>query len=290
MQNYLFLLKDILENGIQKTDRTGTGTLSLPFKQLQWDLSKGFPLVTTKKVHLKSIIYELLWFIRGSVLVEELNQVGVKIWDEWKLEDGTIGPAYGQQIRAWPKYTETDIGIAGYSSSRPLPEDHLKVVVKKEYIDQLQLLIDNIKKTPDSRRLLINTWNVADLDKMALTPCHMVPLQVVISDNKLNLQWYQRSWDLFLGASFNIASYALLTHMLAQVTDYEPGLLSVVTGDTHIYLNHVEQVKLQLTRESLPLPTLKLNPNIKDIFDFKFEDITVENYRSHPSIKAPVAV
>lgn len=264
MQQYLDLLRHILDNGVHKTDRTGTGTQSCFGYQLRFDLQKGFPLVTTKKVHLKSIIYELLWFLKGETNIAYLKEHGVRIWDEWADADGNLGPVYGKQWRSW----ETKDG---------------------KVIDQVSDLVAQIKKNPDSRRLIISAWNVADLPEMALMPCHNM-FQFYVADGKLSCQLYQRSADVFLGVPFNIASYALLTMMIAQVCDLQPGEFVHTFGDVHIYSNHVEQVKLQLTREPFPLPTMKLNPGVKDIFGFQYEDFTLENYQSHPAIKAPVAV
>ncbi|OSZ80277.1 thymidylate synthase [Chitinophagaceae bacterium IBVUCB2] len=264
MQQYLDLLQHILENGTHKTDRTGTGTQSVFGYQMRFDLQKGFPLVTTKKVHLKSIIYELLWFLKGETNIAYLKEHGVKIWDEWADENGELGPVYGKQWRSWE-------GKDG------------------KVIDQVTDLIAQIKKNPDSRRLIISAWNVADLPEMALMPCHNM-FQFYVADGKLSCQLYQRSADVFLGVPFNIASYALLTMMIAQVCDLEPGEFVHTFGDVHIYSNHIEQVNLQLSREPFPLPTMKLNPAVKNIFDFQFEDFTLENYQSHPGIKAPVAV
>lgn len=264
MQQYLDLLRHILDNGTHKTDRTGTGTQSCFGYQMRFDLQKGFPLVTTKKVHLKSIIYELLWFLKGETNIAYLKEHGVKIWDEWADENGDLGPVYGKQWRSWE-------GKDG------------------NVVDQVNDLIEQIKKNPDSRRLIISAWNVADLPKMALMPCHNM-FQFYVADGKLSCQLYQRSADVFLGVPFNIASYALLTMMIAQVCDLEPGEFVHTFGDVHIYSNHMEQVNLQLSRTPYPLPTMKLNPAVKNIFDFKFEDFTLENYQSHPAIKAPVAV
>lgn len=264
MQNYLDLLRHILENGTDKTDRTGTGTRSVFGYQLRYDLQKGFPLVTTKKVHLKSIIYELLWFLRGETNIAYLKENGVSIWDEWADENGELGPVYGKQWRSWE-------GKDG------------------KVIDQITELITQIKKNPDSRRLIVNAWNVADLPEMALMPCHTM-FQFYVADGKLSCQLYQRSADVFLGVPFNIASYALLTMMVAQVCDLQPGDFVHTFGDVHIYNNHMEQVKLQLSREPFPLPQMKINPAIKDIFGFSFADFTLESYQSHPGIKAPVAV
>jgi len=264
MQQYLDLLQHIIDHGTAKTDRTGTGTRSCFGYQMRFDLAKGFPLVTTKKLHLKSIIYELLWFLRGETNIRYLNEHGVSIWDEWADEDGELGPVYGKQWRNWE-------GPDGQS------------------VDQVTQLIEQIRKTPDSRRLIVSAWNVADLPKMALMPCHTM-FQFYVADGRLSCQLYQRSADVFLGVPFNVASYALLTLMVAQVCGLKPGEFIHSFGDVHLYNNHVEQAKLQLTRKPFPLPVMKLNPAVKDIFDFRFEDFTLENYQSHPSIKAPVAV
>lgn len=264
MQNYLELLQHILDNGTDKTDRTGTGTRSVFGYQLRYDLSKGFPMVTTKKVHLKSIIYELLWFLNGDTNVKYLNDNGVSIWDEWADENGDLGPVYGAQWRSWQGA-------------------HGKVV------DQITEVIDQIKKNPDSRRLIVSAWNAAEIPNMALAPCHAL-FQFYVADGKLSLQLYQRSADVFLGVPFNIASYALLLMMVAQVCDLEVGDYIHSFGDVHIYNNHFEQVNKQLSREPRPLPVMKLNPDVKDIFSFNFEDFTLENYDPHPGIKAPVAI
>ena len=264
MQNYLDLLRHILDNGTDKTDRTGTGTRSVFGYLLRYDLSKGFPLVTTKKVHLKSIIYELLWFLKGDTTVKYLNDNGVSIWDEWKDENGDLGPVYGAQWRSWK-------GADG------------------KVIDQISEVIEQIKKNPDSRRLIVSAWNVAEIPNMALAPCHAM-FQFYVADGKLSLQLYQRSADVFLGVPFNIASYALLLMMVAQVCNLEVGDYVHTFGDVHIYNNHFEQVHKQLSRTPKALPTMKLNPEIKDIFDFDFEDFTLENYDPYPGIKAPVAV
>lgn len=264
MQNYLDLLQHILDNGTDKTDRTGTGTRSVFGYQLRYDLSKGFPLVTTKKVHLKSIIYELLWFLKGDTNIQYLKDHGVSIWDEWADKNGDLGPVYGAQWRSWKG------------------ADH-------QVIDQISEVIDQIKKNPDSRRLIVSAWNVAEIPNMALAPCHAL-FQFYVANGKLSLQLYQRSADVFLGVPFNIASYALLLMMVAQVCDLEVGDYVHSFGDVHIYNNHFEQVNKQLSRDPRPLPTMKLNPNIKNIFDFNFEDFTLENYDPHPGIKAPVAV
>ena len=264
MQPYLKLLEHILENGTQKTDRTGTGTKSCFGYQMRFNLSEGFPLVTTKKVHLKSIIYELLWFLKGDTNIKYLTENGVRIWDEWADANGDLGPVYGKQWRSW----EGANGIV---------------------VDQITELIDQIKKTPDSRRLIVSAWNVGDLKQMALMPCHNM-FQFYVADGKLSCQLYQRSADVFLGVPFNIASYALLTMMIAQVCGLEYGDFVHSFGDVHLYNNHFEQAKLQLSRTPFKLPTMKINPEVKDIFAFKFEDFTLENYECHPGIKAPVAV
>ena len=264
MQQYLDLLRQILDNGVQKTDRTGTGTISCFGYQMRFDLKKGFPLVTTKKVHMKSIIHELLWFLKGETNIAYLKENGVSIWNEWADENGELGPVYGKQWRSW----------AG-------PDGKV--------IDQISDVIKQIKTNPDSRRLIVSAWNVADLPEMALMPCHTL-FQFYVAENKLSCQLYQRSADVFLGVPFNIASYALLTMMMAQVCDLEPGDFIHTFGDVHIYNNHLEQVKLQLSRTPYPLPEMKLNKNVKDIFQFTFNDFTLENYTSHPAIKAPVAV
>jgi thymidylate synthase len=264
MQQYLDLLQHILDTGTSKTDRTGTGTTSCFGYQMRLDLSKGFPLVTTKKLHLKSIIYELLWFLRGDTNTRFLKEHGVSIWDEWADANGELGPVYGKQWRSWE-------GVGGST------------------IDQIAQMVDQIRKTPDSRRLIVSAWNVVDLPKMALMPCHVL-FQFYVADGRLSCQLYQRSADVFLGVPFNIASYALLTLMVAQVCDLAPGEFVHTFGDVHLYNNHLEQAKLQLTRKLYPSPVMKLNPAVKDIFAFQFEDFTLENYQSHPAIKAPVAV
>lgn len=264
MQQYLNLLQHILDNGTQKTDRTGTGTISTFGHQLRFNLQEGFPLVTTKKVHLKSIIYELLWFLKGDTNIAYLKDHNVKIWDEWADAQGNLGPVYGKQWRSWE-------GKDG------------------KIVDQISDLITQIKKTPDSRRLIVSAWNVGELPEMALMPCHTL-FQFYVADNRLSCQLYQRSADVFLGVPFNIASYALLTMMIAQVCDLEPGDFVHTFGDVHIYNNHIDQVTLQLSREPFPLPVMKINPEVKDIFGFGFDDFKLENYQSHPAIKAPVAV
>jgi thymidylate synthase len=270
MQQYLDLLQHILDTGVHKSDRTGTGTQSCFGYQMRFDLQKGFPLVTTKKVHVKSIVHELLWFLKGETNISYLKENGVKIWDEWADENGELGPVYGKQWRSW------SAGSGGEGKDGKV-------------VDQISDLIAQIKKNPDSRRLIVSAWNVADLPEMALMPCHTM-FQFYVANEKLSCQLYQRSADVFLGVPFNIASYALLTMMIAQVCDLEPGEFIHTFGDVHIYSNHLEQVNLQLSRQPFPLPTMKLNPAVKNIFDFKFEDFTLENYQSHPAIKAPVAV
>lgn len=264
MKQYLDLCRHILENGTKKEDRTGTGTISTFGYQMRYDLAEGFPLMTTKKLHLKSIIHELLWFLSGDTNIRYLQENGVRIWNEWADENGELGPVYGHQWRSWPA---PDGGS----------------------IDQISNLIDQIKRNPDSRRLIVSAWNVADVDHMALPPCHCL-FQFYVADGKLSCQLYQRSADVFLGVPFNIASYALLTLMVAQVCELEPGEFIHTLGDAHIYSNHVEQVKLQLGREPKPLPQMKLNPAVKSIFDFSFEDFTLENYEAHPHIKGEVSV
>ena len=264
MQQYLDLLQHILDNGTEKTDRTGTGTKSCFGYQMRFDLQKGFPMVTTKKLHVKSIFYELLWFLKGDTNIKYLKDNGVSIWDEWANEAGELGPVYGEQWRSWK-------GADG------------------AVVDQITELIKQIKTTPDSRRLIVSAWNVAELPKMALMPCHTL-FQFYVADGKLSCQLYQRSADVFLGVPFNIASYALLTMMIAQVCDLEPGDFVHSFGDVHLYNNHIEQAKLQLTRTPFELPTLKINPAVKDIFSFDFSDFTIENYQCHPAIKAPVAI
>lgn len=264
MKAYHDLLRHILEHGATKTDRTGTGTRSIFGHQMRFDLGAGFPLLTTKKLHLRSIIYELLWFLNGDTNIKYLNENGVRIWDEWADPNGDLGPVYGKQWRSWE-------GANGQT------------------IDQITQVIETIKKNPDSRRMVVSAWNVADLPQMALSPCHCL-FQFYVADGKLSCQLYQRSADVFLGVPFNIASYALLTMMMAQVCDLKPGDFVHTFGDTHLYLNHLEQAQLQLTREPRPLPTMKINPAVKSIFDFKYEDFTLENYDPHPHIKAAVAV
>ncbi len=264
MQQYLDLLKHVKQQGVSKTDRTGTGTISVFGYQMRFDLQKGFPCLTTKKLHLRSIIHELLWFLTGNTNIEYLHQNKVTIWDEWADENGNLGPVYGHQWRKW----ETADGRA---------------------IDQISQVIEMIRKNPDSRRLIVNAWNVGDIDKMKLPPCHLL-FQFYVANGKLSCQMYQRSADIFLGVPFNIASYALLTLMVAQVCGLQPGEFVHTLGDAHIYLNHMEQVDLQLSREPRPLPLMKINPDVKSIFDFRFEDFELTGYDPHPHIKAEVAV
>ncbi|RYY89268.1 MAG: thymidylate synthase [Chitinophagaceae bacterium] len=264
MQCYHDLLRHILANGVVKADRTGTGTISTFGYQMRFNLQEGFPLVTTKKVHLKSIIYELLWFLQGSTNTAYLKEHGVSIWDEWANAEGDLGPVYGKQWRSWE-------GADG------------------SVHDQIHDVLEQIKTNPDSRRMVVSAWNVADLPKMALMPCHAL-FQFYVSEGRLSCQLYQRSADVFLGVPFNIASYALLTMMMAQVSGLEPGDFVHTFGDVHIYQNHLEQVQTQLQRAPFPLPTMRLNPDVKDLFSFRFEDFTLENYQAHPAIKAPVAV
>ena len=264
MQVYLDFLRHVLDHGVRKTDRTGTGTVSVFGYQMRFDLSQGFPLVTTKKIHTKSVVHELLWFLRGDTNIAYLKDNGVSIWDEWADGEGNLGPVYGYQWRSWPT-----------------PDG--------KHIDQISDLIRQLKTNPDSRRLIVSAWNVADIPNMKLPPCHAF-FQFYVAEGKLSCQLYQRSADIFLGVPFNIASYALLTHMVAQVCGLVPGEFIHSFGDAHIYLNHLDQVQTQLSRDPLPLPTLSLNPAVENIFDFRYEDISIENYVCHPAIKAPVAV
>jgi len=264
MQQYLTLIDHILKHGVKKEDRTGTGTLSVFGYQMRFDLQKGFPLITTKKTHLRSIIHELLWFLKGETNINYLKENNVSIWDEWADKDGELGPVYGYQWRSWP-------------------------CPNGESIDQISNLITQIKNNPDSRRLIVSAWNVADIEKMALPPCHSF-FQFYVANGKLSCQLYQRSADVFLGVPFNIASYALLTMMIAQVTGLQVGDFVHTFGDTHLYTNHLEQARLQLSRDPKPLPIMKINPEIKNIFDFTIQDFVLENYEAHPHIKAPVAV
>lgn len=264
MKQYQDLLRRILDEGVVKNDRTGTGTKSVFGHQMRFDLSQGFPLVTTKKLHLKSIIYELLWFLRGDTNVKYLHDHGVSIWDEWADEQGDLGHIYGYQWRSWPDY-------------------------QGGHIDQIREVVDQIQQNPDSRRLIVSAWNVADLRKMNLPPCHLL-FQFYVADGRLSLQLYQRSADTFLGVPFNIASYALLLTMVAQVCGLQPGEFVHTTGDTHLYLNHLDQARLQLSREPRPLPRLVVNPDVKNLFDFRFEDFAIDNYDPWPHIKAAVSV
>jgi thymidylate synthase len=264
MRQYLDLMQRVLDDGIKKTDRTGTGTLSVFGHQSRFDLAAGFPMVTTKKLHLKSIIYELLWFLRGETNIRYLKDHGISIWDEWADADGDLGPVYGRQWRSWPARDGTAI-------------------------DQIAKVIDMIRRSPDSRRLIVTAWNPADVDRMALPPCHCL-FQFNVADGRLSCQLYQRSADVFLGVPFNIASYALLTQMVAQVTGYRPGEFVHTMGDAHLYLNHLEQARLQLSRSPRPLPQMLLNPAVTDLFAFRYEDFTLEAYDPHPHIKAQVAV
>lgn len=264
MQPYLNLLQRILDEGIEKTDRTGTGTKSIFGHQMRFNLEEGFPLLTTKKLHLKSIIYELLWFLKGDTNIKYLKEHGVRIWDEWADEDGNLGPVYGHQWRSWPDYNGGTI-------------------------DQIQNVINLIKHHPNSRRMMVTAWNPAEIEQMALPPCHCL-FQFYVADGRLSLQLYQRSADTFLGVPFNIASYALLLQMMAQVTGLQVGEFIHTTGDTHLYLNHLEQAKLQLTRTPRTLPQMKLNPDVKSLFDFQYEDFELQNYNPWPHIKADVAV
>lgn len=264
MKQYLDLLNNVLESGNLKEDRTGTGTKSIFGYQMRFNLQEGFPLVTTKKLHLRSIIHELLWFLQGNTNIDYLHQNKVTIWDEWADEKGDLGPVYGKQWRAWETKDE-------------------------KVVDQISELIEQIKTNPNSRRLLVNAWNVGEINNMALPPCHIL-FQFYVANGKLSCQLYQRSADIFLGVPFNIASYAILTHMIAQVCNLEVGDFVHTIGDAHLYTNHFDQARLQLSRSPYPLPELKLNKEIKNIFDFKFEDIEIINYQSHPTIKAPIAI
>lgn len=264
MKQYLDLCRRVMTAGSLKTDRTGTGTRSVFGHQMRFDLSEGFPLLTTKKLHLKSIIYELLWFLQGDTNVHYLQEHGVRIWNEWADENGDLGPVYGHQWRSWPDYNGGTI-------------------------DQIQMILNQIKQTPDSRRMIVSAWNVAEVNKMALPPCHSL-FQFYVADGKLSLQLYQRSADIFLGVPFNIASYALLLMMVAQVTGLQPGEFIHTLGDAHIYTNHFDQVNLQLTREPRKLPTMHLNPEVKDLFSFQYEDFQLEGYDPHPHIAGVVAV
>lgn len=264
MQLYLDLMRHVRDQGCQKGDRTGTGTVSVFGYQMRFDLSTSFPLLTTKRLHLRSIIYELLWFLQGTTNIRYLQENGVSIWDEWADQEGELGPVYGYQWRSWP-------------------------TADGRHIDQISQVIEQLKKTPDSRRLIVSAWNVADIENMALPPCHAL-FQFYVADGKLSCQLYQRSADIFLGVPFNIASYALLTLMIAQVTGLKPGEFIHTLGDAHLYLNHLEQAEQQLARTPYPLPQMKLNPAVTSIFDFKYEDFELVNYQFHPHIKAPIAV
>jgi len=264
MQQYLDLMRHVQEHGNRKSDRTGTGTVSVFGYQMRFDLAQGFPLVTTKKCHLKSIIHELLWFLQGSTNIKYLKDNGVSIWDEWADENGNLGPVYGYQWRSWPT-----------------PDGR--------HIDQITQVVEQIRNNPDSRRLIVSAWNVADVDKMKLPPCHAF-FQFYVADGKLSCQLYQRSADIFLGVPFNIASYALLTMLMAQVCGLQPGDFVHTLGDAHLYLNHLEQTREQLSRQPRALPVMKINPGVKSIFDFKYEDFSLEGYDPHPAIRAPVAV
>ena len=264
MRQYLDLLRNVMQRGTRKDDRTGTGTLSIFGHQMRFDLAQGFPLVTTKKLHLKSIVHELLWFLKGDTNIRYLKENGVSIWDEWADANGELGPVYGYQWRSWPT-----------------PDG--------QHIDQISQVIQQLKHSPDSRRIIVSAWNVAEIDNMALPPCHAF-FQFYVAEGKLSCQLYQRSADIFLGVPFNIASYALLTLMMAQVTGLQPGDFVHTLGDAHLYLNHLEQADLQLSREPYALPQMRLNPNVTNLFDFKYEDFELVNYQHHPHIKAPVAV
>ncbi|NOQ90404.1 MAG: thymidylate synthase [Gammaproteobacteria bacterium] len=264
MKQYLDLMSHVRDNGTKKEDRTGTGTVSVFGHQMRFDLSEGFPMVTTKKCHLKSIVHELLWFLSGDTNIKYLQENGVRIWNEWADEDGNLGPVYGYQWRNWP-------------------------AVNGQHVDQISQIIDQIKNNPDSRRIIVSAWNVGEIENMALPPCHMM-FQFYVADGKLSCQLYQRSADIFLGVPFNISSYALLTMMVAQVCDLAPGDFVHTLGDAHLYSNHLEQVEEQLSRKPFPLPVMKINPAVKSIFDFKFEDFELVGYEAHPHIKAVVAV
>jgi thymidylate synthase len=264
MKQYHDLMEMVLEKGAKKSDRTGTGTLSIFGHQMRFDLADGFPLITTKKLHLKSIVHELLWFLRGDTNVKSLQAAGVTIWDEWADERGELGPVYGHQWRSWPTHDGRTI-------------------------DQISQVITQIEKTPDSRRLIVSAWNPADIERMALPPCHCL-FQFYVADGRLSCQLYQRSADIFLGVPFNIASYALLTMMIAQVTGYEPGEFIHTLGDAHLYLNHREQAELQLSRAPFTAPRMRLNPDVRRVFDFQYADFTLDGYQAHPAIKAPIAV
>jgi len=269
MKQYLDLMRHVRDNGIKKEDRTGTGTISVFGHQMRFDLSEGFPLVTTKKCHLKSIIHELLWFLTGDTNIKYLQDNGVRIWNDWADDEGNLGPVYGYQWRSWPKVDKSGANVG--------------------HVDQISQIIDQIKNNPDSRRIIVNAWNVGEIANMALPPCHMM-FQFYVADGKLSCQLYQRSADIFLGVPFNIASYALLTMMVAQVCDLAPGDFVHTLGDAHLYSNHLEQTDEQLSRKPFPLPVMKINPKVKSIFDFKFEDFELVGYEAHPHIKGAVAV
>lgn len=264
MKQYLELLDHVLKTGAMKHDRTGTGTISVFGYQMRFDLEEGFPLMTTKKLHVKSILHELLWFLSGSTNIRSLQENGVRIWNEWADEEGNLGPVYGYQWRSWP-------------------------AADGRHIDQIRQVVDSLKANPDSRRHIVSAWNVGEIENMALPPCHIL-FQFYVADGKLSCQLYQRSADIFLGVPFNIASYAFLTHMMAQVTGYKPGEFIHTLGDAHIYLNHTEQVKLQLSREPMKLPVLRLNPAVRDILEFSYNDFTIEGYNAHPGIKGEISV
>lgn len=278
MEAYLSLLQTILDEGVDRDDRTGTGTRSIFGHQMRFDLTKGLPTVTTKKLYLKGVFQELIWFLSGSTNVQYLQDNGVRIWDEWAEEDGELGPVYGHQWRSWPVYLP--------SGKNPHTGEQR---YRKHYMDQMEMLIKRLKRFPESRRHIVSAWNVGDLHKMALPPCHLM-FQFYVADGRLSCQLYQRSADCFLGVPFNIVSYATLTHMVAQVCDLRVGDFVHTLGDAHIYHNHFDQVREQLSRTPLPLPTLKLNPEVRDLNDFTYEDIEVVGYQSHPAIKAPIAV
>jgi thymidylate synthase len=283
MRQYLDLMRDVLDHGVKKTDRTGTGTLSVFGRQMRFDLAAGFPLVTTKKIHTKSIIHELLWFLSGDTNIRYLQQHGVTIWDEWADKDGNLGPVYGSQWRSWP----------APGGSRVYPTSHLNPTSATAdvggSIDQIRQVVGQISSNPDSRRLIVTAWNPAEIDKMALAPCHCL-FQFYVAEGRLSCQLYQRSADIFLGVPFNIASYALLTMMVAQVTGLKPGDFVHTLGDAHLYSNHLDQARLQLSRQPRPLPRMAINPDVTSIFDFVYDDFALEGYDPHPHIKAAVAV
>ena len=278
MRAYLDLLRQALDEGVEKGDRTGTGTLAIFGHQMRFDLADGFPLLTTKKLHLKSIVHELLWFLSGSTNIGYLKEHGVRIWDEWADENGELGPVYGAQWRSWPAGRRDSGGHGGHGDDGA-----------EDTIDQISNVVEQIRRTPDSRRLIVSAWNPAEVDRMALPPCHAL-FQFFVANGRLSCQLYQRSADIFLGVPFNIASYALLTSMVAQVTGLLPGEFVHTLGDAHLYRNHVDQAQLQLTRQPRPLPRLRLNPDVVDLFSFRYEDVGVEGYDPYPSIAAPIAV